>query len=105
MNTGTRRFILRLAVGLLAFLIGVSAAWALGGFNPFQSFSGTRHYRHKRCGSYRSSTATPEPAFIYPLYRKHENASGTLRQREEQMPPPAPLADSPMPPSPPRVLR
>jgi hypothetical protein len=54
MNTGTRRFILRLAVGLLAFLLGVTAAWALGGFNPFQSSPGTRTYRYKRIYSYRS---------------------------------------------------
>jgi hypothetical protein len=61
MNTGIRRFILRLAVGLLTFLIGVSAVWALGGFNPFQSSSGTRYYRQsKRCGHYRS-WANPQP--------------------------------------------
>lgn len=62
MNTGLRRFLLRLTVGLLAFLLGVTAAWALGGFNPFNSSSGTRYYKHKRCGSYRSWNAQP-PAF------------------------------------------
>jgi hypothetical protein len=62
MNTGIRRFILRLAVGLLAFLLGVTAVWALGGLNPFQNFSGSRYYKHKRCGSYRSWNA-PRPAF------------------------------------------
>ena len=77
MNTGIRRFILRLAVGLVAFLVGVSAVWALGGFNPFQSFSGGRQqYRQKRCGHYRSelvpmtppesqaSSATLEPTYL-----------------------------------------
>ena len=58
MNTGTRRFILRVAVGLLTFLLGVAAVWALSGLNPFQS-SGTRYYRHKRCGQYRSWSAPP----------------------------------------------
>lgn len=59
MNTGLRRFLLHLAVGLLAFLLGITTAWALGGFNPFNSSSGTRQYRHKRCGSYRSWNAPP----------------------------------------------
>ena len=51
MNTGIRRFILRVAVGLLAFLLGVAVVWALGGINPFQGSSGS--YR-KRCGQQRS---------------------------------------------------
>ena len=45
MNTGLRRFILRLAVGLLAFLLGIAAAWAISGLNPFQSSSGARSYK------------------------------------------------------------
>jgi hypothetical protein len=57
MNTGTRRFILRLAVGLLTFLLGVAAVWALSGLNPFQNSSGTRYYRYKRCGQFRSWSA------------------------------------------------
>lgn len=60
MNTGPRRFLLRLAVGLLAFFLGIAAAWALGGFNPFNDSSGTRYYRHKRCGSYRSWNVQPD---------------------------------------------
>ena len=59
MNTGLRRFLLHLAVGLLAFLLGIASAWALGGLNPFNSSSGTRQYKHKRCGSYRSWNAPP----------------------------------------------
>ena len=104
MNTGIRRFILRLAVGLLAFLIGVSAAWAFGGFNPFQRFSGERNYRHKRCGSsYRSWNVQPEPAIIYPIYRSHEKACQTRGSLGELLPPPVPHADAPMPPSPPSL--
>ncbi len=99
MNTGIRRFILRLAVALLAFLIGVSAAWALGGLNPFQRFSSERGYRHRQ---YRNRDATPEPAVIYPMYRKHGcKTRGSLGE----LPPPAPDADIPTPPRPPSSLR
>lgn len=42
----TRRLVLHLIVGLLTFLIGVTIAFALGGFDPLASFS--RHgYRHQ----------------------------------------------------------
>ena len=102
MNTCTRRFILRLAVGLLAFLIGVSAAWALGGFNPFQRSSSERYYKYRNYRSYRDRDLSPEPNVIYPMYRKHEcdarRALGKLPP-----PPPAPHADAPVPPSPPSL--
>jgi hypothetical protein len=42
----TRRFVLHLIVGLLSFLIGVTAAVALGGFDPLARF--TRSYRYHR---------------------------------------------------------
>jgi hypothetical protein len=106
MNTGIRRFILRLAVGLLAFLLGISAAWALGGFNPFQSSSGESYDRHQRYGSHRSLDMQPEPAYIYPTYHKHDRcrAHGSL---DELPPPPPPMADgdAPLPPSPPPAMR
>jgi hypothetical protein len=105
MNTGIRRFILRLAVGLLAFLIGVATVWALGGFNPFQSFSGTRQYKHKRCGSHRSWEATTEPSVVYPVYRKEEKIRLELEQLRESLKTAESHADAPMPPSPPRPLR
>jgi hypothetical protein len=56
MDTGTRRFFLRLAVGLLTFLVGVAAVWALAGLNPFQgSTETTPSYRYKKsCNAYRS---------------------------------------------------
>jgi len=92
MNTGTRRFILRLAIGLLAFLIGVSAAWAFGGFNPFQRFSSERGYRHRQYRSYRNGDATPEPALIYPKYRKHECDA---RRALGELPPPPPAPSAP----------
>ena len=101
MNTGTRRFILRLAVGLLMFLIGVGAAWAFGSFNPFQSSSGEGYYKYRHYRNYRNQDVTPEPAFVYPRYRKHEcDAKRALDKL-----PSAPLADAPMPPSPPSTVR
>lgn len=105
MNTGIRRFILRLVVGLLAFLIGISAAWAFGGFNPFQSSSGAGYYYSPGYGSHRGLDAQPEPAYIYPVYRKHDRCRmhGSLGE----MPPPPPMMEenAPMPPKPPRAMR
>lgn len=99
MNTGIRRFILRLAVGLFAFLLGISAAWALGGFNPFQSSSSERYYKHRRYGSDRGLYAQPEPAVISPAYRKRDRCK--VPALDDVPPPPAPHRDAPMPPSPP----
>ncbi|HYJ46027.1 MAG TPA: hypothetical protein VEV81_05380 [Pyrinomonadaceae bacterium] len=98
MNTVTRRFILRLIVGLLTFLIGVAAAIALGGFRPFQSLTGSPNYIYRR-GAYYSPRA--EPAFEYYEYHEH----GCKMRSRGLPPPPPPLADAPLPPSPPRALR
>ncbi|HEX8923064.1 MAG TPA: hypothetical protein VF766_16435 [Pyrinomonadaceae bacterium] len=100
MKTGIRRFILRLVVGLLAFLLGVTAAWALGGFNPFRSSSGTGHYRYQRTESYSGGDIITTPAFDHPRYRKH---GCRMRGELGEMPPPAPHADAPLPPSPPSL--
>ena len=97
MNTVTRRFILRLIVGLLTFLIGVAAAIALGGFRPFQSFTGSPNYIYRRSTYYTSPKA--EPAFEYEY---HERG---CRMRHRELPPPPPLVDAPLPPEPPRALR
>lgn len=106
MNTGIRRFILRLAVGLLAFLIGVTAAWALGGFNPFQSSSGERYYRHQHYGSDRHWDGMSDADVVYPVYREHGcRGRGRVFGKLPPPPPPAPRADMPMPPSPPPALR
>lgn len=101
MNTGTRRFLLRLAVGLLAFLLGVTAAWALGAFNPFQ---GSRSYHYRHYDSNGSLGRTPEPSVVYPIYR-YEGHGCRTRGRLRDLPPPPPPADAPMPPSPPQSLR
>jgi hypothetical protein len=99
MNTGFRRFILRLAVGLLAFLLGITAAWALGGFHPFRKSSDARYYyRFHLDDSSRDTT----PAFDHPRYRKHDKC----RMRGELgNVPPAPYADAPLPPPPPPSVR
>jgi hypothetical protein len=104
MNTGIRRFILRLAIGLLAFLIGVSAAWAFGGFNPFQSSSGERYYHYLSHGSYRGMDVQPETADMPTVYRKRDRcrARGVLGELPPAPASPSlPYADAPMPPSPP----
>ncbi|HEX8890137.1 MAG TPA: hypothetical protein VF779_13350 [Pyrinomonadaceae bacterium] len=91
MNTGIRRFILRLIVGLLTFIIGVVAAMALGGFRPFSS-SPTYIYRNGY-----SNSMSAEPAFEYHEYRGHG-----CRMRSAMPPPPPPMVDAPLPPPPPR---
>jgi hypothetical protein len=103
MNTVTRRFILRLIIGLLTFAIGVGAAMLLGGFRPFDRFSGSTYYNFRLGNYYRSRTVTLEPAFEYHEY--HEQGC-RMRNRLSEIPPPAPHVDTPMPPPPPpRPLR
>ena len=102
MDTGIRRFILRLAIGLLAFLLGITAAWALGGFVPFQnSPSGERQqYRYRRYRYYRSELAPPAsersegPAAVEPTYLVGPHG---CRMKRDFGAPPAP----PSPPAPP----
>ena len=72
MTTTTRRFILHVIVGLMAFLIGVATAMAFGGFRPFESNQSEqrnyRHYRYKKsCNfSFRSWNSPPPPAPVVP---------------------------------------
>ncbi len=105
MCTVTRRFILRLAVGLFAFLLGISAAWALGGFNPFQSSSGERHYRYQRDGFRHGLDAQPGSADMPRAYRKRDKCNVPSLSELPPPPPPAPHRDAPMPPNPPSSLR
>jgi hypothetical protein len=102
MNTVTRRFILRLIIGLLTFAIGVGAAMLLSGFRPFDRFSGSTYYRHRDYDYYRSRTVTLEPAFEYHEYHEH---GCRMRGRLGELTPPAPQVDAPMPPPPLRPLR
>lgn len=101
MNTGTRRFIFRLIVGLLTFMIGVAVAMLLGGFRPFQSFASPTNYRYER--HYRNRIDDPD--VIYPVYRKEGKGCRARGRLGELLPPPPPLTDAPMPPSPPQGLR
>lgn len=95
MNTVTRRFILRLIVGLLTFLIGVAAAILLGGFQPFQGFASSPNYSYRRGASLRVAPAIQ--------YEYHEHG---CRMRYRELPPPPPMVDAPLPPEPPgRALR
>ena len=101
MNTGLRRFILRVAVGLLAFLLGVAAAWAITGLNPFQSSSGTIRYK-KRCGSHRSWSPPPaEQSYgtvtgtVFP----EEGRSGKTKRTFREIPPPPPPPAAPAAPA------
>ncbi|HEX8138781.1 MAG TPA: hypothetical protein VF544_14535 [Pyrinomonadaceae bacterium] len=86
MNTRTRRLVLRLIVGLLTFLIGVTAAVVLGGFNPLERRQVRQ--RARRCAEY----ARPAPSIsapvllpdapvaqrpVYPVYRPEIRFSRT----------------------------
>ncbi|HYG81431.1 MAG TPA: hypothetical protein VD861_13630 [Pyrinomonadaceae bacterium] len=99
MNTGIRHFILRLAVGLLAFLLGVAAAWAITGLNPFQGSSGTRSYK-KRCGSHRSWSAPPAESYENTTatdtgIRVYEGRSCKTKRMFGTVPPPPPPPAAP----------
>lgn len=92
-----RRFILRVAVGLLAFLIGIAVTWALVGLNPFQGSS--RSYR-KHCGHYRSWSASPAerseyavgPGAVFPEEGRSYKTKRMFRAIPPPPPPPAPVA-------------
>ncbi|PYS49464.1 MAG: hypothetical protein DMF68_09860 [Acidobacteria bacterium] len=103
MNTPTRRFLLRLIIGLLTFMLGVAAAMLLGGFRPFQAFAGSPYYRTNR--SYYHSMS-PEPAYSYPVYREYGHGC-RMHERFNDVTPsaPAPKMDSPLPADPPRAIR
>src|SRR4051812_38548384 len=98
MNIGIRRFILRLIVGLLTFIIGVAAVMALGGFRPFQSYTISPNYNYRRGVS--SGTLRAEPAFEY-----HYGDGCRGMRHYDPPPPPPPMMDAPSPPSPPRAVR
>ena len=92
MNTSTRRFILRLIVGLLTFVIGVAAAMALGGFRPFQNFGGQPSYRYKSYRYYKSASSSgmseSDVEKIYPSCRAKRGHARV----DELLPPPPPPA-------------
>jgi hypothetical protein len=103
MNTGIRRFILRVAVGLLAFLLGVAVVWALGGINPFQGSSGS--YRKNCVNASRfsrtiTSTSSDSNAVTYETYTHHESGRSCKTKRMfRAMPPPPPPPAAPVAPA------
>ena len=89
-----RRLILHLIIGLLTFLIGVTAAIALGGFDPLERFS-----RHE---SRRHLTIPPQPLlYVDEMPERNHSCNGLrrtadLRYRNRSLtPPPPPVAPAP----------
>lgn len=72
----TRRFILHLIVGLLCFLIGVTAAVALGGFDPLARFS--RSHRHQY-------TIPPQSLTDTETMTEHYNSGYRSRRRTAEL--------------------
>jgi hypothetical protein len=93
-KTGTRRFVLRLIVGLLTFLIGVFAALVLGNFNPLEGHHA--RVRARRCAEYSRPAPPPSsitvpvlppdtpvaPRVIYPVYRAESRLGKTPLPRQ-----------------------
>ncbi len=96
MNTGIRRFILRVAVGLLAFLLGVAVAWAIGGLNPFQSSSGSysRPCPHRH-GWSQTSVEKSEYGTASETITVYEGRSCTKKRMMGDIPPPPPPPAAP----------
>ena len=91
MKTLARPFVLRLAVALLTFKIGVLAAIMLGHFNPLDRHHG-RPPRVRRCGEHQQWWTPPPPPpapvapaavlpprVIYPVYRPEQTFDKTAR--------------------------
>ena len=100
MNTCSRRFLLRLMVGILTFAIGVGAAMLIGGFNPFRTYSSwSQRYQgyHAHSRLYADETPGAEPAIILLKGPRGIRVRTELRE----LPQTAPIADAPIPPSPP----
>jgi hypothetical protein len=98
MNTGIRRFILRLAVGLLAFLIGIGVAWAIGGLNPFQSYSGADSYRRPCPHSHRWTSMSVEQSDFGTTFEEstvYEGGSCPKKRMMSNIPPPPPPPAAP----------
>lgn len=89
-----RRFVLHLIVGLLTFLIGVTTAIALGGFDPLERFIRHRSSRHL--------TIPPQPLTSPCKAIDHEYHYHYVRPRTADLrypdrsltPPPTPIGPS-----------
>jgi hypothetical protein len=96
----TRRFVLHLIIGLLTFLIGVTAAIALGGFNPLERFDRSysrHHYTIPPQPLIDESSTMTERSRSYPTARTR---TADLRYRLELNAPPAPPVAPTAPPAP-----
>lgn len=85
-----RRFLLHLLVGLLTFLIGLSAAVAFGGFNPLERFYRSRFRRELTIPPQSLTTTTiTERTHSCPYSRPR---TAELRHRFDSLTPPPPPA-------------
>jgi hypothetical protein len=86
----TRRFVLHLIIGLLTFLIGVTAAIALGGFDPLARLN-RRHSRYYYTSPPQAlvdeSVTTTERGYSCPYAHRR---TADMRHRFELNAPPAP---------------
>lgn len=109
----TRRFVLHLIIGLLTFLIGVTAAIALGGFNPLERLI-SNHSRRQLTIPPQRLDGTSEAPERYQGCRYGRPRTADLRYHGKSLtppPPPAPVApfeeetESLTPSTPPRSTR
>lgn len=84
-----RRFVLFLIVGLLTFLIGVTAAIALGGFNPLERF-GRHGRRHLTIPPQPLTTYDKAPSCNHKRYQYAQPRTADLRYRDKSLTPPPP---------------
>jgi hypothetical protein len=85
----TRRFVLHLIIGLLTFLIGVTAAIAIGGFNPMERFS-RNHSRRQLTIPPQQLSGTDETVERYSGCRHNRARTADLRYYDKSFTPPPP---------------
>jgi hypothetical protein len=112
----TRRLVLHLIVGLLTFLLGLTAAVALGGFDPLARLT-QRSYSQQYTIPPQSLLDTSRSYETYGGCRKARARTAELRYRVDPLAPPAPPSVAPAapvlppfdeddaPPPPPRAPR
>jgi hypothetical protein len=93
----TRRFILHLIIGLLTFLIGVTAAIAIGGFNPLERFS-RHHSRRQLTIPPQQLSGTGETFEYHDGYYHGKACTAELRYRHKSLTPPPPPPPLPVEP-------
>lgn len=88
-----RRFVLHLIVGLLTFLIGLTAAVALGGFDPMARFT-RRHHGYRLTIPPHSLSGDSDAPRCSHGSRKERPRAAELRYSNKSLtpPPPPPVA-------------